>query len=94
MTTSTLPQPAASRPLYEGGPMVSSVAWGMWRFAGDDVGAATARVQAALDAGVTLFDTAGCSCEQIIERSGLGEGHTKFGCSVGVMKNWVEQVAN
>jgi predicted extracellular nuclease len=42
----------------------------------------------------TVFDTAGCSCEQIIERSGLGEGHTKFGCSVGVMKNWVEQVAN
>jgi len=30
----------------------------MWRFAGDDVAAATARVQAALDAGVTLFDTA------------------------------------
>ncbi|MFN9847004.1 MAG: aldo/keto reductase family oxidoreductase [Alphaproteobacteria bacterium] len=56
--TSTLPQPAASRPLYEGGPTVSSVAWGMWRFAGDDVDAATGRVQAALDAGVTLFDTA------------------------------------
>ncbi len=30
----------------------------MWRFAGDDVAAAEARVQAALDAGVTLFDTA------------------------------------
>lgn len=34
------------------------MAWGMWRFAGDDVAAAEARVQAALDAGVTLFDTA------------------------------------
>ena len=53
-----LPEPAASRPLYDGGPEVSSLAWGMWRFAGDDVAAATARVQAALDAGVTLFDTA------------------------------------
>ena len=53
-----LPQPAASRPLYDGGPEVSSVAWGMWRFAGDDVAAAAARVQAALDTGVTLFDTA------------------------------------
>ena len=53
-----LPQPAASRPLYDGGPEVSSVAWGMWRFAGDDVAAAAARVQAALDVGVTLFDTA------------------------------------
>ena len=30
----------------------------MWRFAGDDVAAAQARVEAALDAGVTLFDTA------------------------------------
>jgi len=46
------------RALYPGGPEVSSVAWGMWRFAGDDVAAAEARVQAALDAGVTLFDTA------------------------------------
>lgn len=46
------------RALYPGGPEVSSVAWGMWRFAGDDVAAAEARIQAALDAGVTLFDTA------------------------------------
>lgn len=30
----------------------------MWRFSGDDVAAAEARVVAALDAGVTLFDTA------------------------------------
>jgi predicted oxidoreductase len=34
------------------------MAWGMWRFAGDDVSAARARIEAALDAGVTLFDTA------------------------------------
>ena len=46
------------RALYPGGPEVSSIAWGMWRFAGDDVAAAEARIQAALDAGVTLFDTA------------------------------------
>jgi predicted oxidoreductase len=37
---------------------VSPIAWGMWRFRGDDVNAAQARVQAALDAGITLFDTA------------------------------------
>lgn len=53
-----LPQPPQFRPLYAGGPQVSSVAWGMWRFCGNDVAAAEARVQAALDAGVTLFDTA------------------------------------
>jgi len=37
-------------------------------------------------------DTAGCSCEQIIEAQGLGKGHTKFGCSIGAMDNWVELV--
>ncbi|AHE55699.1 hypothetical protein NX02_20210 [Sphingomonas sanxanigenens DSM 19645 = NX02] len=30
----------------------------MWRFAGDDVGAARARVEAALEAGIDFFDTA------------------------------------
>ena len=54
----TLPEPVRSRPLHDGGPTVSSIAWGMWRFAGEDVAAAQARVEAALDAGVTLFDTA------------------------------------
>lgn len=53
-----LDEPARNRPLYDGGPMVSQIAWGMWRFAGDDVAAARDRVVAALDAGVTLFDTA------------------------------------
>lgn len=33
----------------------------------------------------TLADTWGCSCSQIIERLGLGKGHVKFGCSIGVM---------
>lgn len=37
---------------------VAPIAWGMWRFAGDDVGKARARVEAALAAGVILFDTA------------------------------------
>ena len=37
---------------------VSPIAWGMWRFAGSDVRQARARVDAALAAGVTLFDTA------------------------------------
>jgi predicted oxidoreductase len=38
--------------------MVSPLAWGMWRFEGDDVKAAHIRVEAAFDAGITLFDTA------------------------------------
>lgn len=59
MTTMTyLIAPSESRALYQGGPRVSSVAWGMWRFRGTDVGAARSLILAALDAGVTLFDTA------------------------------------
>jgi predicted extracellular nuclease len=41
----------------------------------------------------SLADTAGCSCEQIVEKQGLGKGHLKHGCSVGVMKNWVIEAA-
>jgi len=37
----------------------------------------------------TIDDTAGCSCEQIIEALGLGGGHTRFGCSRSVMEVWV-----
>ena len=48
----------ALRPLGKSGVFVSSLAWGMWRFAGEDVRAARDRVEAAFAAGVTLFDTA------------------------------------
>ena len=58
MTTSFLPAATPRRALYQGGPEVSSIAWGMWRFGGHEVAAAEARVSAALDAGVILFDTA------------------------------------
>ena len=47
-----------SRPLGKSGLSVSPMAWGMWRFAGSDVRAARGRVEAALDAGMTLLDTA------------------------------------
>ncbi len=40
----------------------------------------------------TIEDTAGCSCEQIIDALGLGNGHVKFGCSNGAMQNWVDLV--
>ena len=44
--------------LGHSGIAVSTIAWGMWRFAGEDVTAAQRRVEAALAAGVTLCDTA------------------------------------
>jgi hypothetical protein len=40
----------------------------------------------------TLADTAGCSCAQIIDALGLGEGDTKFGCSSSAMSEWIEMV--
>jgi MYXO-CTERM domain-containing protein len=36
----------------------------------------------------TLKDTYGCTCEQIIDTLGIGEGHRKYGCSVGTMDRW------
>lgn len=49
-----------SRPLGKSGILVSPIAWGMWRLRGDDVAGARARalIEAALDSGITLFDTA------------------------------------
>ena len=44
------------------------------------------------EASFDIFDTAGCSCEQIIEARGLGKGHEKHGCSLGVMREWVKSV--
>ncbi|MGN3975453.1 aldo/keto reductase [Tsuneonella sp. SYSU-LHT278] len=57
---SLLPAPPATRPLGASAIPVSPVAWGMWRFAdgGRSVADAAALVHAALDAGITLLDTA------------------------------------
>lgn len=55
---SLLPKPLQTRPLGASGIAVSALAWGMWRFRGDDLKAARAKVDAAFDAGITLFDTA------------------------------------
>ncbi len=43
--------------------------------------------------GYTTSDTAGCSCAQIIGALNIGKGHSKFGCSNGIMDNWVKQVS-
>jgi len=44
--------------LGKSGITVSPIAWGMWRFGGGDVALARRKVETALEAGVTLFDTA------------------------------------
>ena len=57
---SLLPTVPATRTLGEGGPAISPIAWGMWRLADDgrSAGEAAKLVHAALDAGITLLDTA------------------------------------
>lgn len=55
---SYLPSPARSVALGDTGLTISTIAWGMWRFCGTDVVAARGLVEAALAAGITLFDTA------------------------------------
>jgi predicted oxidoreductase len=55
---SQLPAVPPMRPLGGSGVSVSSIAWGMWRFQGEDLSAARALVDAALEIGVNLFDTA------------------------------------
>lgn len=65
------------RPLGKSGLSVFPIAWGMWRLAGDDVAAARAKVEAALDAGITLLDTAdiyGCDTP-----AGFGSAELLFG---------------
>jgi predicted oxidoreductase len=47
-----------ARPLGKSTLTTAPLAWGMWRFQGNDVAAAQARVETALDAGMTLLDTA------------------------------------
>lgn len=41
----------------------------------------------------SIADTAGCSCEQIIEQMDLGKGHIKFGCSISAMDEWISYVS-
>lgn len=67
--------PARFRPLGWSGIEVSSIAWGMWRFYGDDVAGARELVEAALAADITLLDTA----DIYGEHHGFGASETLLG---------------
>lgn len=56
--TDFLPLPQATRLLGQSGIAVAPLAWGMWRFKGSDLAHADRLVRAALDSGISLFDTA------------------------------------
>jgi hypothetical protein len=40
----------------------------------------------------TMEDTQGCNCAQIISELELGHGHSRFGCSISAMRDWVMYV--
>lgn len=60
-------------PLGHSGLSVSPLSWGMWRFRGDDVAASRRLVETALDAGMTLLDTADIYGPDNAERFGAAE---------------------
>jgi predicted oxidoreductase len=66
-----LPIARARRPLGASGITVFPIAWGGWRLVGDDVGGARTRIEAALEAGLDLFDLA--------DVYGLDHGGSAFG---------------
>ncbi|MBJ6123225.1 aldo/keto reductase [Sphingomonas mollis] len=73
----TLRLSAQLRPLGKSDLLVSPIAWGMWRLAGDDIPAVRALIDAAFEAGITLFDTAdiyGCDTP-----AGFGSAEALFG---------------
>jgi predicted oxidoreductase len=56
---------------------VSRMAWGMWRFAGEDLARARSLVDAVLDVGINLFDTA--DIYGFNGRDGFGAAETLLG---------------
>lgn len=70
---SELPLPPSDLPLGSAGLRVAPLAWGMWRLSGGRSETA-ALVHAALDAGITLFDTA-----DIYGHDGFGSAEERLG---------------
>ena len=56
---------------------VGPIAYGLWRFTGDDVSAASTRIEAAIDSGITLVDVAAVY--------GLDWGGSSFGESEALL---------
>ena len=71
---------------------VPTVELGTWRFAdvdGDGVFETKASKGKGPGRAYTFEETRGCSCTQIIAALELGEGHSKFGCSISAMDDWL-----
>jgi predicted oxidoreductase len=76
-TMTTIRLSREPRPLGKSDLLVSPIAWGMWRLAGIDTPGVRALIDAALEAGISLFDTAdiyGCDVP-----AGFGSAEMLFG---------------
>jgi predicted oxidoreductase len=69
--------PSHSRPLGRTELRVFPIAYGLWRFAGTNVPTAGDKIQAALDAGITLFDIA--DVYGYDGKNGFGDAEDLFG---------------
>jgi hypothetical protein len=61
-----------------------------WALVDDDFEFDQADPQAGSVFSFSTTDTRGCSCEQIIEEAGLGNGQTSRGCSTSAILNWTQ----
>ncbi|WP_419809681.1 aldo/keto reductase [Sphingomonas sp.] len=66
------------RPLGKSGLTVSPLAWGMWRFGNSTVADGRALIEAALGAGITLFDTADIYGFESVQK-GFGDAEALLG---------------
>ncbi len=41
---------------------------------------------------LTLDDTAGCTCAQLIEAMGLGASHQRYGCTEFALQEWISSL--
>jgi predicted oxidoreductase len=72
-----LPISDAPRRLGKSDLAVAPIAYGMWRFAGTDAASARRKLEAAIEAGITLFDTA--DIYGLDGGHGVGAAETLFG---------------
>ena len=75
---------------------VPTLSLGVNRFAdvdGDGVFDSISPARKAAKHVLTITETAGCSCDQIISALRLGKGLRKYGCPLDVMETWISSVA-
>ncbi len=95
LAAESLPPIPAVRRLGPSQVEVGAVAFGCWRFAGTSVDEASAKIGAALDAGMTLIDTAdvyGYRGDPAAEPSGFGDAEALLGEVLVANPSWRDRM--